>query len=97
MAPNWMFQQLTDKTKKNNFEHDDDVMFTIIRGTEVGDAAKVDAPTTDRQNKKKPEIFKNFQATTCNESLQSPSPSLTGFNIQASVMKIVTSERGESP
>ena len=34
---------------------------------------------------------------TCNESLQSPFPSLTGFNIQASVMKIVTSERRESP
>ena len=45
----------------------------------------------------KQEIFKNFQAMTCNESLQSPSPSLTGFNIQASVMKIVTLERRESP
>ena len=44
---------------------------------------------------KKQEIFKNFQAKTCNESLQSLSPSLTGFNIQASVLKIVTSERRE--
>ena len=68
-----------------------------ISGPEVGDGAKPDVPTTDRQNEKKQEIFKNFQATTCNESLQSPFPSLTGFNIQASVMKIVTSERRESP
>ena len=68
-----------------------------ISGLEVGDGAKPDVPTTDRQNKKKQEIFKNFQATTCNETLQSPSPSLSGFNIQASAMKIVTSERRESP
>ena len=63
MAPNRMFEQLTDKTKKNQ------------------------------------EILKNFQATTCNESLQSPPPppSRIGFNIQASMMKIVTSERRESP
>ena len=68
-----------------------------ISGPEVGDGAKPDVPTTDRQNEKNQEIFKTFQAMTCNETLQSPSPSLTGFNIQASVMKIVTSERRESP
>ena len=33
-------------------------------GPEVGDGAKPDVPTTDRQNEKKQEIFKNFQATT---------------------------------
>ena len=61
MAPNWMFQQLTDKTKKkNNFEHDDDVMFTIS-GPEVGVAAKADVPTTDRQNKKKKKFSKIFK------------------------------------
>ena len=68
-----------------------------ISGPEVGDGAKPDVPTTERQNETKQEIFKNFQATTCNESLQSPSPSPTGFNTQASVVKIVTSERRESP
>ena len=68
-----------------------------ISGREVGDGTKLDVPATDRQNEKKQEIFKKFQATTCNESLQSPSPSLTGFNIQASMMKIVTSERWASP
>ena len=29
-------------------------------GPEVGDGAKPDVPTTDRQNEKKQEIFKNF-------------------------------------
>ena len=44
------------------------------------------------------EIFKNFQATTVTiESLQSSPPSLTRFNIQASVTKIMTSESRESP
>ena len=66
-----------------------------ISEPEVGDGAKPDVPTTDRENEQ--EIFKKFQATTCNESLQSPSPSFTGFNIKASVMKIVTSEGRESP
>ena len=34
-------------------------------GPEVADGAKPDVPTTDRQNeKKKQEIFNNFQATT---------------------------------
>ena len=36
----------------NKFEDDDDVMFTIS-GLEVGDGAKADVPTTDRQNEKK--------------------------------------------
>ena len=31
-----------------------------ISGPEVGDGAKPDVPTTDRQNEKKQEIFKNF-------------------------------------
>ena len=62
MAPNRMFQQLTDKTKK------------------------------------KQEIFKNFQATTVTNRCNPPlPPSLTGFNIQASVTKIVTSGSRESP
>ena len=67
-------------------------------GPEVGDGAKPDVPTTDRQHEKKNEKFsKIFTGGDCNESLQSPSPSLAGFNVQASVMKIVTSERRESP
>ena len=40
--------------------------------------------------------LQKFSSDDGNESLQSPSPSLTGFNIQASVMKIVTSESWES-
>ena len=35
-----------------------------INGPEVADGAKPDVPTTDRQNEKKQEIFKNFQSTT---------------------------------
>ena len=35
-----------------------------ISGPEVGDGAKPDVPTTDRQNEKNQEIFKNLQATT---------------------------------
>ena len=62
MAPNRMFQQLTDKTKK-----------------------------------KKTRNFQKFSRDDGNESLQSSSPSLTGFNIQASVTNIVTSESRESP
>ena len=31
-----------------------------ISGSEVGDGAKPDVETTDRQNEKKQEIFKNF-------------------------------------
>ena len=31
-----------------------------ISGREVGDGAKPDVPTTDRQNEKKQEIFKHF-------------------------------------
>ena len=40
----------------NKFEHDDDTMFTIS-GPEVGDGAKADVPTTDRQNKTKNLVF----------------------------------------
>ena len=58
MAPNRMFQQLTDETKKKN---------------------------------------KKFSSDDGNESLQSFPPSLTGFNIQASVTEIATSESRESP
>ena len=61
MAPNRMFQQLTDKTKK------------------------------------KKRNFQKFLSDDGNESLQSFSPSLTGFNIQGSVTNIVTSESRESP
>ena len=44
------------------------------------------------------EIFKNFQATTVTNRCNPPlPPSLTGFNIQASVTKIVTSGSRESP
>ena len=64
MVPNWMFQQMTDKTKKK---------------------------------KQKTRDFQKFSSGDGNESLQSPSPSVTGFNMQASVTKIVTSERRESP
>ena len=35
-----------------------------ISGPQVGDGAKPDVPTTDRQNEKEHEIFKNFQAKT---------------------------------
>ena len=41
--------------------------------------------------------FKKFLSDDGNESVQSSSPSLTRFNIQASVTKIVTSESRESP
>ena len=41
--------------------------------------------------------FQKFASDDGNESLQSPSPPLTGFNMQASVTKIVTSESRESP
>ena len=41
--------------------------------------------------------FQKFSSDDSNESLQSSSPSLTGFNIQASVTTIVTSESWESP
>ena len=40
-----------------------------ISGPEVGDGAKPDVPTTDQQNEKKQEIFKNFQATTVTNRL----------------------------
>ena len=65
--------------------------------TYVGDIILLSHSFEELVELMKHEIFKNFQVTTCNELLQSPSPSLTGFNIQASVMKIVTSERRESP
>ena len=46
----------------------------------------------------KQEIFKHFQATTVTIRFNPPlPPSLTGFNIQASVTNIVTSESRESP
>ena len=35
-----------------------------ISGPEVADGAKPDVSTTDVENEKKQEIFKNFQATT---------------------------------
>ena len=41
--------------------------------------------------------FQKFSSDDGNESLQSSPPSLTGFNIQASVTKIVTSDSWESP
>ena len=41
--------------------------------------------------------FQKFLSGDGNESLQSSSPSLTGFNIQASMMKNLTSESRESP
>ena len=69
-----------------------------ISGPEVGDGAKPDVPTTDRQyGEKRARNFQKFSSDDCNESLQSSPPSLTGFNIQASVTKIVTSESRESP
>ena len=47
-------------------EHDSQIFRRTwrISGPEVADGAKPDVPTTDRQNEKKQEIFKNFQATT---------------------------------
>ena len=46
-----------------------------ISGPEVGDGSKTDVPTTDRQNeKKKQEIFKNFQATTVTNRFNLPLP-----------------------
>ena len=68
-----------------------------MSGPEVGDGAKPDVPTTDRQNEKKPRNFQKFLSDDGNESLQSSSPSLTGFNFQASVTQIVTLEKRESP
>ena len=68
-----------------------------ISRPEVADDAKPDVPTTDRQNEKKTRNVQKFSSGDGNKSLQSFSPSLTGFNIQASVMKIVTSESRESP
>ena len=59
-----------------------------ISGPEVEDGTKPDVPTTDRQNEKKTN-FQKFLSDDGNESLLSSSPSLTGINIQASVMKIV--------
>ena len=41
--------------------------------------------------------FQKFSSDDSNESLQSSSPSLTGFNIQASLKKNVTSEVGKAP
>ena len=35
-----------------------------ISGPKVADGVKPDVPTTDVENEKKQEIFKNFQATT---------------------------------
>ena len=66
-----------------------------ISGPEVGDGAKPDVPTTDRQSETR--NFQKFSSDDGKKSLQSSSPSLAGFNIQASVTKIVTSERRESP
>ena len=82
-----------------------------ISEPEVADGAKPDVPTTDLENEKKKTVYfmkrharrrltRNFQKISSddgNESLQSSSPSLTGCNIHASVTKIVTSERRESP
>ena len=68
-----------------------------ISGPEVADGAKPDVPTTDVENEKKQGNFQKFSSDDGNESLQSSSPSLTGFNIQASVANIVTSESRESP
>ena len=48
-------------------EHDSQIFPRTgrISGPEVADGAKPDVPTTDRRNeKKKQEIFKSFQATT---------------------------------
>ena len=72
---------------------------TPISGPEVGDGAKPDVPATVRQNEKKTRNFQTFSSDDGNKSLQSFPPSLTstGFNIQASVTKIVTSESRESP
>ena len=43
-------------------EHDSQIFRRTwrISGPEVADGAKPDVPTTDRQNEKKQEIFKNF-------------------------------------
>ena len=43
-------------------EHDSQIFRRTwrISGPEVTDGAKPDVPTTDRQNEKKQEIFKNF-------------------------------------
>ena len=43
-------------------EHDSQIFRRTCRisGPEVADGAKPDVPTTDRQNEKKQEIFKNF-------------------------------------
>ena len=45
-----------------------------ISGPEVGDGAKPDVSTTDRQNERKQEIFKNFQATTVTNRFNLPLP-----------------------
>ena len=66
-----------------------------ISGPEVGDSAKVDVVTTDPENETR--NFQKFSSDDGSESLQSSSPSLTGFNIQASVTKIVISGSRESP
>ena len=81
-------------------EHDSQIFRRTwrISGPELADVAKPDIPTTDRQNeKKKTRNFQKFSRDDGNESLQSSSPSRTGFNIQASVTNIVTSESRESP
>ena len=41
-----------------------------ISGREVGDGAKPDVPTTDRQNEKKTRNFQKFSSDDGNESLQ---------------------------
>ena len=43
-----------------------------ISGPQVGDGTKPDVPTTDQQNEKKQEIFKNFQATTVTNHFNPP-------------------------
>ena len=45
-----------------------------ISGPEVADGAKPDVPTTDVENEKKQEIFKNFQATTVTNRFNPPLP-----------------------
>ena len=81
----------------NKFEHSGDVMITIS-GPEVEDGAKADVRTTDRQYEKNTIKFSKIFKCDSNESLQSFSPSLTGFDIQASVTKKnVTLESRESP
>ena len=59
MAPNRMFQQLTDKTKKKKKHRpfyeavDAHARRRLISGPEVADGAKPDVPTTDVENEKK--------------------------------------------